>query len=68
MFGKSPEKFGKFGNRVRKQGLQNVRKFQKFRKFQKLFYSENYKKMTLNSNFGNREKLVSTQKPTRKCN
>jgi len=27
---------------------------------------ENYEKMTLNSNFGNRQKLVPTQKPTRK--
>jgi len=26
----------------------------------------NYKKMTLNSNFGNRKKLVPTQKPTQK--
>jgi len=32
-----------------------------------LFYSklsENYEKMTLKTNFGNREKLVPTQKPT----
>ncbi len=52
-FGKSLEKFGN----VRKLG------FLKVRKFRKLFFSElskNYKKMTLNSNFGNREKLVPT--------
>jgi len=49
--------------KVRKQGFPNVRKFQK------LFYSEiskNYKKMKINSNFRNREKLVPTQKLTRK--
>ncbi len=42
-----------------KQGFPNIRKFQK------LFYSEiseNYEKMTLNSNFGNCEKLVPTRK------
>jgi len=53
------KKFGK----VRKQGFPNIRKFRK------LFYSElseNYEKVTLNSNFGNREKLVPTQKPTQK--
>jgi len=45
---KSLEKFGKFG-------YFGNRVFGTF---------ENYKKMTLNSNFGNRQKLVPTQKPT----
>jgi len=43
--------------------------FPNIRKFWKLFYSkisENYEKMMLNSNFGNREKLVPTQKLTQK--
>jgi len=56
------KKFGK----VRKQGFPNIRNLQKF---WKLFYSElseNYEKMTLNSNFENHEKLVPTRKPTRK--
>ncbi len=42
-------------------------KIQNLKKFQNLFYSElskNYEKMTFNSNFENREKLVPTQKPT----
>jgi hypothetical protein len=50
------KKFGK----VRTQGFPNVRNLQKF---WKLFYSKlsgNYKKMTLNSNFKNRKKLVPT--------
>jgi len=49
--------------KVWKQGFPNVWKFRI------LFYSEisdNYKKMTLNSKFGNCEKLVPTQKPTQK--
>jgi len=46
--------------KIRKQGFPN---------FRKLFYSKlskNYEKMTLNSNFGNCQKLVRTQKLTRK--
>jgi len=53
---KSWEKLGKVG----KQGFPNVRNLQKF---QKLFYSElseNYEKMTLNSNFENREVSLRT--------
>jgi hypothetical protein len=49
--------------KVRKQGFPNVWKLQK------LFYSEiseNYEKMTLNSNFGNRKKLAPTRKLTQK--
>jgi len=60
---KSLEKFKKVLVIVRKLGFPNVGKFRK------LFYSKlskNYEKMTLNSNFGNREKLVPTGKPTRK--
>ncbi len=52
---KSLEKFGK----VQKQGFPNIWKFRK------LFYSKiskKYKKMTLNSNFGNREKTRSDSK------
>jgi len=54
------------GQKVRKlwkQGFPNIQKFWK------LFYSklsENYKKMTLNSNHGNREKLIPTQKLAQK--
>jgi len=44
----------------------NVRKFWKFRKFGNSELSENYEKMTFNSKFENREKLVPTRKPTRK--
>jgi len=47
-----------------KQGFLNIRNL---RKIQNLFYSElskNYEKMTLKLNFGNRKKLVLTQKPT----
>ena len=47
-----------------KQGFPNI---PNLRKIQKLFYSklsENYKKMTLKSNFGNLKKLVPTQKLT----
>ncbi len=49
--------------KIRTQGFPNIRKFQKL-----LYYeiSKNYKNMTLNSNFGNREKLVLTQKPAQK--
>jgi len=49
--------------KVQKQGFPNVQKFRK------LFYSKlskNYEKMTFNSNFKNLEKLVPTQKPSRK--
>jgi len=46
-----------------KLGFPNVRKFRKLL-FSKL--SEIYEKMTLNSNFGNREKLILTRKPTQK--
>jgi hypothetical protein len=49
--------------KVWKQGFPNIQKFWK------LFYSENsknYKKMMLNSNFGNRKKLVPTQNLTQK--
>jgi len=56
------KKFGK----VQKKRFPNIRNLRKFRK---LFYSKlskNYEKMTLNSNFENREKLIPTWKPTRK--
>jgi len=56
---KSSEKVRKF----RKLGFPNVRKFRKLL-FSEL--SKIYEKMTLNSNFGNRKKLVPTRKPTRK--
>jgi len=59
-------KFGKNSEKVRKLGFPNVRIFQKFRKLYFSEHSENYKKMTLNSNFGNREKLVPARKPTQK--
>ncbi len=62
---KSLEKFGKvwkslekFGNRVfRTFGNLGIVLFQTFQKLQK---------MELNSNFGYREKLVPTRKPTQK--
>jgi hypothetical protein len=69
---KSSEKFGKVWKfrkldflNVRKLDFPKVRKldFPNVRKFRKLLFSELseiYKKMTLNSNFGNREKLVPT--------
>jgi len=47
-----------------KQGFPNIRNLWKI---WNLFYSElseNYEKMMLKSNFGNRKKLVPTQKPT----
>jgi len=59
---KSSEKFRKKFGKVWKLGFLNVRKFRK------LFFSElseNYEKMMLNSNFGNREKLVLTRKPVK---
>ncbi len=56
---KSLEKVWKFW----KQVFPNVRKFRKFGNSE---LSENYKKMMFNSKFKNREKLVPTQKPTRK--
>jgi len=60
------EKARKKFRKVPKQGFPNILNF---RKFWKLFYfklSENYKKMTLNLNFENREKLVPTRKLTQK--
>ncbi len=44
----------------------NVWKFRRFRKFGNSKLSENYEKMTFNSKFENREKLVPTRKLTRK--
>ncbi len=52
----------KSSEKVWKHGFPN---FRNLRKIRNLFYSElskNYEKMTLNSNFENREKLVWTQK------
>jgi hypothetical protein len=40
--------------------------FLRFRKIESSKLSENIKKITLNLNFGNREKLVATQKLTQK--
>ncbi len=51
---KSSEKFGKVWKSLEKG----------FSKHSEI--SENYEKITLNLNFGNREKLVPTQKPTQK--
>ncbi len=52
-------------DKVWKQEFANI---QNLWKIHNLFYSklsENYEKMILKWNFGNREKLVLTQKPTR---
>ncbi len=40
--------------------------FARFRKIEISELSENIKKITLNLNFGNCEKLIPTQKPTQK--
>jgi len=50
------KKFGNFGNWF----------FRMFGNFENSKLSENYKKMTFNSNFGNYEIFVPTRKPTRK--
>ncbi len=66
-----------FGQKVRKsseKSSEKVRKFRKlvfpnvrkFRKFGNSELSENYEKMTFNSNFGNYEIFVPTWKPTQK--
>jgi len=55
----------KFKKQGQKQGFPNI---PNLRKIQNLFFSElseNYQKMMLKSNFGNREKLIPTRKPTR---
>jgi len=54
---------------AKKIGIIFAKIFVIFSRFRKLSFSELskiYKKMTLNSNFGNREKLVPTRKPTQK--
>jgi len=68
-FWKKYVKFEFLGQKIRKKFGKVWKKFGKVWKFQKLLFSdlsEIYEKMTLNSKFGNREKLVPTRKPTRK--
>jgi len=50
--------------KVWKQGLPNIRNLQKILNLFFSEFSKNYEKNMLKSNFGNREKLVPTQKPT----
>jgi len=58
-----------FGVKVQKTGsITGVGNIPNLWKIRNLFFSElskNYEKITLKLNFGNREKLFQTQKPTR---
>jgi len=64
--GKAQKKFGKVwkSSEILETGFSECLEILEIVFFYKI--SENYKKMMLNSNFGNREKLVPTRKPTRK--
>ncbi len=65
-FRKSLESLEKRSENVRKKLGKSSEKVQKFWKLGITELSENYEKMTFNSKFENHEKLVPTQKPTRK--
>ncbi len=62
---KVQKKFGK-SLEISETDFSECSEIRKFRKFGNSELSENFEKMTFNSKFENREKLVPTQKPTRK--
>ena len=63
---KNSEKVWKVWKKDQKMFGKSSEKVWKFRKLGISELSENYEKMTFNSKFENHEKLVPTQKPTRK--
>ncbi len=71
-FGKSSEKFGKVRKSLESSEISETgfAEYSEILEILEIVFfseiSENYEKMMLNLNFGNREKLVPTRKPTRK--